>query len=164
MRVVPSEQRRSRAMSGVTLWPGNWPPSPGLEPWAILICSSSADIRYSAVTPNRAEATCLIRSLAESPPGSVVQNLAQVGLPGALTGPVARGDVSSVERHLEVLTDRAPELLSLYRTMGKHLLRLARRKSPLDADTVAKMESLLTDPEETYPSGRHSVLRSGPCS
>ena len=25
-----------------TLWPGNWPPSPGLAPWAILIWSSSA--------------------------------------------------------------------------------------------------------------------------
>ena len=31
---------------------------------------------------------------------SVVHNLAQLGLPGALTGPVERGDVSSVEQHL----------------------------------------------------------------
>ena len=42
---------------------------------------------------------------------SVVQNLAQVGLPGALTGPVERGDVSSVEHHLRALESRAPELL-----------------------------------------------------
>src|SRR6266508_5850763 len=71
IRVVPSEQRRSRAICAVTLCPGSWPPSPGLEPWAILICSSSAETRYSAVTPKRAEATCLIRSLAESPPEGV---------------------------------------------------------------------------------------------
>src|SRR5436309_408691 len=46
---------------------------------------------------------------------SVVQNLAQVGLPGALTGPVERGDVSSVEQHLRTLETRAPEALELYR-------------------------------------------------
>ena len=41
------------AISADTLWPGSWPPSPGLEPWAILICSSSAWARYSGVTPKR---------------------------------------------------------------------------------------------------------------
>jgi len=33
---------RMRAMYSLTLRAGNWPPSPGLEPWAILISSSSA--------------------------------------------------------------------------------------------------------------------------
>ena len=40
---------------------------------------------------------------------SAVRNLKEIGLPGALTGPVARGDVVSVERHLEALAARAPE-------------------------------------------------------
>jgi hypothetical protein len=31
---------------GIDLLPGNWPPSPGLAPWAILICSSRALTRY----------------------------------------------------------------------------------------------------------------------
>ena len=43
-----------------TLWPGSWPPSPGLAPCAILIWIWSADDRYSAVTPKRPDATCLI--------------------------------------------------------------------------------------------------------
>ncbi len=47
-------------MSSETLCPGNSPPSPGLEPCAILISISFALTRYSAVTPNRAEAICLI--------------------------------------------------------------------------------------------------------
>ena len=78
---------------------------------------------------------------------SVVQNLAQVGLPAALTGPVARGDVSSVARHIETLSDRAPDLLPLYRTMGKQVLRLAHQKSPLDPATAAKLEILFTAPD-----------------
>src|SRR5215813_10289953 len=54
-------------MYSETLRPGSWPPSPGLAPCAILICSISAEARYSAVTPKRPEATCLILDLSESP-------------------------------------------------------------------------------------------------
>src|SRR5439155_430677 len=53
-----------------TLRPGNWPPSPGFAPCAILICRTSALTRYSVVTPNRPEATCLIAERIESPFGS----------------------------------------------------------------------------------------------
>ena len=37
-----------------TLWPGSWPPSPGLAPWAILICSS---VGVDEVVGGHAEAT-----------------------------------------------------------------------------------------------------------
>ena len=73
---------------------------------------------------------------------SVVQNLAHVGLPGALTGPVERGDVSSVERHLAALRERAPQVVDLYRLVGRDVLRIALSKSPIDADAVARFESL----------------------
>jgi predicted short-subunit dehydrogenase-like oxidoreductase (DUF2520 family) len=77
---------------------------------------------------------------------SVVQNLAQVGLPGALTGPVERGDVSSVENHLRTLEARAPEVLELYRLVGRDVLRLAREKSKLDPEAVKRLESLFGAP------------------
>ena len=57
-------------MFASTLWPGSWPPSPGLAPCAILIWMSSALTRYSAVTPKRPDATCLIAERIESPFGS----------------------------------------------------------------------------------------------
>ena len=60
---TPGVVCRRRAISTETLWPGSWPPSPGFEPCAILIWSSSAKAAYSGVTPNRPEATCLIREL-----------------------------------------------------------------------------------------------------
>src|SRR6478735_8213279 len=53
-----------------TLCPGNWPPSPGFAPCAILICITSELTRYSAVTPKRPDATCLIAERIESPFGS----------------------------------------------------------------------------------------------
>ena len=61
---------RIRAISGLTLWPGSCPPSPGLAPCAILICSSSAFTRNSVVAPKRPEATCRIRDRVLSPFGS----------------------------------------------------------------------------------------------
>ncbi|MES1205275.1 MAG: Rossmann-like and DUF2520 domain-containing protein [Pseudomonadota bacterium] len=73
---------------------------------------------------------------------SVVQNLAQVGLPGALTGPVERGDVSSVERHLTALKERAPQMIDLYKLLGRDVLRIALSKGPLDSDAVARFETL----------------------
>jgi hypothetical protein len=50
----------------MTFIPGSCPPSPGFEPCAILICSSSADRRYAGVTPKRADATCLVRLPSQS--------------------------------------------------------------------------------------------------
>ena len=44
----------------MTLKPGSCPPSPGLAPWATLISISRQLFRYSAVTPKRPEAICLI--------------------------------------------------------------------------------------------------------
>ena len=67
MREMPGIEWRVLAMILSTLNPGSCPPSPGLAPWAILICISSALTRYSVVTPNRPEATCLIAERAEVP-------------------------------------------------------------------------------------------------
>src|SRR6516162_4117830 len=66
---TPCVERRTLAIQGQTLWPGSWPPSPGLAPCAILIWSSSELTRYSLVTPNRPEATCLIALRLLSPLG-----------------------------------------------------------------------------------------------
>ena len=42
IRPTPGVLWRMLGDSLSTLWPGSWPPSPGLAPWAILICSSRA--------------------------------------------------------------------------------------------------------------------------
>jgi predicted short-subunit dehydrogenase-like oxidoreductase (DUF2520 family) len=71
---------------------------------------------------------------------SVLQNLVALGLPDALTGPVERGDVSTVEAHLRGLASRAPELVDLYRVAGRDVLRLAHAK--LEPDVVARLAAL----------------------
>ena len=67
MSPTPGVECRIRAIFSSTFPPGSSPPSPGLAPCAILICNSSAFVRYQAVTPNLPEATCLIAERFESP-------------------------------------------------------------------------------------------------
>src|SRR5580704_15331397 len=67
IRPTPGVEYLVFAIHGYTLCPGSWPPSPGFAPCAILICRSSALTRYSLVTPNRPEATCLTAERRRSP-------------------------------------------------------------------------------------------------
>jgi predicted short-subunit dehydrogenase-like oxidoreductase (DUF2520 family) len=54
-----------------------------------------------------------------------VDNLRRLGLPDALTGPIARGDLGTVERHLEALAAAAPDLLPAYRKLGLQTVLVA---------------------------------------
>jgi predicted short-subunit dehydrogenase-like oxidoreductase (DUF2520 family) len=51
-------------------------------------------------------------------------NWSELG-PEALTGPIARGDEATVERHLEALRERAPELVDLYEALAERTRALA---------------------------------------
>jgi predicted short-subunit dehydrogenase-like oxidoreductase (DUF2520 family) len=51
-------------------------------------------------------------------------NWAESG-PDALTGPVARGDTDTVERHLAALRETAPELVPLYEALAERACELA---------------------------------------
>ena len=59
-----------------------------------------------------------------------VANLEQHGVPNALTGPIARGEAGTLERHLNALADYRPDLLPLYRELGRHTVPLARERDP----------------------------------
>jgi predicted short-subunit dehydrogenase-like oxidoreductase (DUF2520 family) len=71
---------------------------------------------------------------------STLDNVEQLGLPAALTGPIARGDADTVRLHLARLSgvDR-----TLYCGLGMELLRLAR-EAGLDEQRAAEIELLLT--------------------
>jgi predicted short-subunit dehydrogenase-like oxidoreductase (DUF2520 family) len=57
---------------------------------------------------------------------SVAENVERLGLPAALTGPVRRGDVVGIEKHLETLRRLAPHLGPLYIAASSTQLPLAR--------------------------------------
>jgi predicted short-subunit dehydrogenase-like oxidoreductase (DUF2520 family) len=69
-----------------------------------------------------------------------VENIEQLGLSTALTGPIARGDVDTVRLHLARLSD---EERSLYCPLGLELLSLARAAG-LDEQRAEQLEALLS--------------------
>lgn len=72
-----------------------------------------------------------------------VENLARVGLPHALTGPIARGDLDTLGAHLAALEATAPALLPLYRMLGRQTIAVALRKGAIQASEAETMGRLL---------------------
>jgi len=67
---------------------------------------------------------------------ATVDNVTSAGPQAALTGPIARGDVDTLRRHLSAMAG-LDELSALYRRLGLWTLGLAKRKGSL-ADQPAK--------------------------
>jgi predicted short-subunit dehydrogenase-like oxidoreductase (DUF2520 family) len=56
-----------------------------------------------------------------------LQNVKKLGWKGALTGPVARGDIATVREHLRAL-EAAPEAREVYLALGRQTLRMAAER------------------------------------
>lgn len=61
-----------------------------------------------------------------------------------LTGPIARGDLNTVEKHLAVLPE---EFLPVYRSLGNAAAQLALANGTIDATTAQQLKKLLQDLE-----------------
>ena len=76
---------------------------------------------------------------------ATLENAAALGPEAAITGPVVRGDVATLRRHLEALEARAPEFLSLYIALTRASIPLT---SALDRQKLRELETLLAEFEE----------------
>lgn len=74
-----------------------------------------------------------------------LENLERHGLPEALTGPLARGDGGTVERHRQALARYAPAFLHLYAHLGLAQLPLAQAKGTLGDVQRAKIQRILEE-------------------
>ncbi len=72
-----------------------------------------------------------------------VNNIAHVGFPGCLTGPIARGDVKTIQRHLEALEKYAPDVLPLYKELGLRTIPIGTAKGTLSEEKASELRSLL---------------------
>ncbi len=66
----------------------------------------------------------------------------------ALTGPVARGDLGTVRKHLAVLAKRAPGVAPGYRVLARRTVARSTAAGLLDALAAAELTELLDDPAE----------------
>ena len=70
-------------------------------------------------------------------------NARALGITSALTGPMTRGDVGTLARHLDALTRLAPAALPLYRAAADREIALAQTRGSLSPEAAESMRRLL---------------------
>lgn len=73
-----------------------------------------------------------------------LSNVQTVGIPQALTGPIARGDIETVKRHLVQIKARTPDVLDLFKILSLHTVDIALAKGSLTDADAAVLRNLLT--------------------
>jgi predicted short-subunit dehydrogenase-like oxidoreductase (DUF2520 family) len=73
-----------------------------------------------------------------------INNIDSIGLPDCLTGPIARGDVGTIERHLSALEITNPSLLTTYKELGLQTIPIALAKGQVDEQKAEEMQALLS--------------------
>lgn len=73
-------------------------------------------------------------------------NARALGIRAALTGPMTRGDVGTLARHLEAMARLAPAALPLYRAAAEREIALAEGRGSLAPDVAESMRRLLAMP------------------
>ena len=75
-----------------------------------------------------------------------IDNARALGVRAALTGPFARGDAGTLQAHLGELHLHAPDVVELYRALGRRELRLARERGSLTPEAAERLARSLANP------------------
>jgi predicted short-subunit dehydrogenase-like oxidoreductase (DUF2520 family) len=73
-----------------------------------------------------------------------LNNIDSIGLPNCLTGPVARGDLGTIERHLKALNAVNSSLLTTYKELGLQTIPIALAKGKVNEQKAEEMKTLLS--------------------
>jgi predicted short-subunit dehydrogenase-like oxidoreductase (DUF2520 family) len=72
-----------------------------------------------------------------------LHNIETIGIPQCLTGPIARGDTGTVNKHLKTLREKAPALLFPYKELGLQTIPIALAKGRIDEKQAVELETTL---------------------
>lgn len=73
-------------------------------------------------------------------------NIERSDTAAALTGPVSRGEATTVAAHLGALSDWCDDAADVYRALGRQALALARRQGSADEAGLAHIATLFNNP------------------
>lgn len=76
---------------------------------------------------------------------ATVDNVLAQGVENAMTGPISRGDVEIVARHIAELERLGPESVSVYRELGRATLAVAERREELSGEKINEIRDLLAE-------------------
>jgi len=76
-----------------------------------------------------------------------IHNIDTVGIPQCLTGPIARGDIETIKKHLDALQKVAPALLSTYQELGLQTIPVALAKGRINQHQAEELQAILKKPD-----------------
>ncbi len=76
-----------------------------------------------------------------------IHNIDTVGIPQCLTGPIARGDIETIKKHLAALQKVAPALLSTYQELGLQTIPIALAKGKINQQQAEELQTILKKPD-----------------
>jgi predicted short-subunit dehydrogenase-like oxidoreductase (DUF2520 family) len=86
----------------------------------------------------RQDAFNLLKPLIEG----TLSNMGKVGVRKALTGPIARGDVETVEKHIEEIGFKRPDLLALYKLLAFYTVDIAAAGNTVSESTIQELKKI----------------------
>lgn len=108
--------------------------------YTVALVDAAAEV-LAAAGIDRDEGRAALLPLLEG----TLANLRERGVPAGLTGPIRRGDHSTVARHLAALDALSPALAEIYRVLGRRTLALARECGDAAERDLAAIAGLLAD-------------------
>lgn len=74
-----------------------------------------------------------------------INNIENMGIPRALTGPIARGDIGTVQIHLNTLQQTAPAMITAYCELGLQTVPVALAKGRINEHQARELEMILRE-------------------
>lgn len=74
-----------------------------------------------------------------------INNIEKIGPKQALTGPIARGDIHTIEGHIQAMKRYMPELLEFYKVLGSMTVEVAIEKGTLSESKGKKIQEILKE-------------------
>ena len=70
-------------------------------------------------------------------------SIESAGLAEGMPGPVSRGDVGSIEKHVAALTPLGPGVMEFYRVVCDRTIPLGMQRGAIDAAAAARLREIL---------------------
>ena len=72
-----------------------------------------------------------------------INNIEATGVTQSLTGPIARGDLGTIKKHITALDNIDPDITKLYRELGLNTIPIALEKGKLNISKAKEIEDIL---------------------
>lgn len=110
--------------------------------YMVTVVKLATDLWQSFAVPPHQAAQALLPLLR-----GTLNNIETVGIPQCLTGPIARGDIGTIKKHLDALHQTAPNLLSTYRELGLQTIPIALAKGKINQHQAQELRAVLEQPD-----------------